>query len=100
MVDDVLEDAAETNGAENFWFLLSREVNALGVTASFNVENTGVRPNMFIITDKETVGIGGERCLSSPRKTEEKGDIAFLFAYIGRGVERKLAKFDWLEIML
>lgn len=42
IVDDIFENAAETDSIVDFWLLLSREVDAFGVATPFNVENTGV----------------------------------------------------------
>ena len=42
VVDDVFENAAKTDGVVDFWFLLSREVDAFGVATSLDVEDTSV----------------------------------------------------------
>lgn len=42
IVDDVLKDATIPDSIENVGFLLGRKVDALCITATFNVENAGV----------------------------------------------------------
>jgi len=42
IVDDVLEDAAETNGIIDIGFIFGGEVNTFGITTSFDVENASV----------------------------------------------------------
>jgi len=56
-VDNVLKDATKFDGVENIRLLLCREVDALGVTSALNVEDTSVRPDMFVITDEKTARI-------------------------------------------
>lgn len=42
IVDDVLQDRAETDGVEDFWLLLSGEVDGLGVATTLDVEDTSI----------------------------------------------------------
>jgi hypothetical protein len=42
VVDNVFENAAETDGVVDFWFLLGREIDAFSVATSFDVEDTSV----------------------------------------------------------
>ena len=42
IVDDILKDAAKFDGVEDIRLLLRREVDALGVTPTLNVEDTSV----------------------------------------------------------
>lgn len=100
IVDDVFKNTAETDCVVDFWFLLSGEIDALGITTSFDVEYSTVRPDVLVITDEETVGISRERGLSSSGETEEKSDITLVLAYVGRRVKRELTEFDWLKIVL
>ena len=99
-VDDILKDAAIFDGVEDIRLLLRREVDALGVTSALNVEDTSIRPDMFVVTDEKTVRVSGECSFSSTRKTEKEGNVTLLNADIGRGVERELTEFDGLKIML
>jgi len=84
VVDHVLEDGAEPDGVENFGFLFCGKVDALGVAPSFDVEDTSVGPNVFVVTDKETVGVSGKGCLSGAGETEEESDVTVLHANVGR----------------
>ena len=83
IVDDVLEDAAVLDGVENIGFLLSGQVNALGVASTFDVKDTRVRPDMLIVSDEQTVGVGRKGGLSGTRKTEEESDVTLLDADVG-----------------
>jgi len=100
VVDNVLKDAAVLDGVENIGFLLSGQVDAFGVASTFDVEDTRVRPDMLIVSDEQTVGVGRKGGLSGTRKTEEESDIALLDADVGGGVQRELAEFDGLQVML
>lgn len=99
-VDDILKDAAKFDGIENVRFFLGREIDALGVTSAFNVKDTSVRPDVFVVTDEKAVRISGECGLASTGKTKKESDVTLLNAYIGRGVERELTEFDGLKVML
>jgi hypothetical protein len=99
-VDDILKDAAKFDGVKDIRLLLRREVDALGVTSTLNVEDTSVRPDMFVVTDEKTLGVSGECGFASTGKTEKESNITLLNADIGRGVERELTEFDGLKVML
>jgi hypothetical protein len=98
--DDILKDAAIFDSIENIRLLLRREVDTLGITSALDVEDTSVRPHMFVVTDEKTVRISGECGLAGTGKTEKESNVAFLNTDIGGGVERKLTEFDGLEVML
>lgn len=100
VVDNVLEDGTELDSVVDIRFLFSREVDALGVASTLNIENTSVRPHMLIITNQQTIGIGRKCGLASTRKTEEQGDITSILADVSGGVKRQLAEFDGLKVML
>lgn len=75
IVDDVLENATVLDSIENVGFLLGRKIDTLCITATFNVENAGVRPHMLVVTNQKSVRIRRKCRLSSSGKTEEEGDI-------------------------
>lgn len=52
IVRDVLENGTKTDSVEYLGLLLSREIDALGITAAFNVEHPIVRPNVFVIANQ------------------------------------------------
>ena len=56
-VHHILEDAAESDSAIDFRFLLGGKVDALGIASALDVENTRVGPDMLVITDQKAVGI-------------------------------------------
>lgn len=100
VVDNVFEDTAKPNGIEDIWLLFRRQVSAFGVTTTFNIENTGVGPDMLIIANQKTIGIGRQGRFSSAGKTEEKSGVIFLHADIGGRMKRKLAELDGLQVVL
>jgi len=66
--DNVLENRAEADGVEDFWFFLGGQSNALslaiigisgylGIASTFDVEDTMITPAVLVITDESTVGI-------------------------------------------
>lgn len=75
VVDDVLEDRTEFDGTVDLGFLLGTEVDALGVASTLNVEDTGVGPDVLVVADQQSVGVGGESGLAGTGKTEEKSDV-------------------------
>lgn len=48
---DILENGSESNGVVDFWFFLSGETNAFGITSSFDIEYTFVGPHMLVIAN-------------------------------------------------
>ena len=59
VIDNVLENGTEADGIVNLGLLLGGKVNALGVASTLDVKNTVVRPDVLIITNQLTVGVGG-----------------------------------------
>ena len=100
VVDDVFENRSKLDGTVNLWLLLSRQVDRLGVTTTLNVENTSVGPDVLVVTDKQTVGVGGKSRLSGTGETEEEGNVAVVsLGLVGGRVKRKLAKLDRLQVV-
>ena len=100
IVHDVLQDRAEADRAENLGLLLRRKVDALGVASTLDVEDTGIRPNVLVVANEQTVGIRRESGLAGTRETEEESNIAFLHSDVCRRVEGKLSELDWLQVVL
>lgn len=67
----------------DFGFFFGREVDAFGVAASFDVEDAGVGPDVFVVADEFTVRVGGEGGFASTRETEEERNVVFLDADVG-----------------
>ena len=55
VVDNVLENRAESNRVINFRLAFFGKVDALGIAAAFNVEYAKIRPAMFVVADKASV---------------------------------------------
>jgi hypothetical protein len=72
VVDNVLEDGTVSNSTVDLGFSLGRQVDGLGVTSSLNVEHTGVGPDVLVVTDQETVGVGRKGTVSKERRRIRK----------------------------
>ena len=88
VVDDVLEDATEANGVVDLGLLLARETDTLGVTATLDVEDTVVGPDVLVVTDEQTLRVCAQRRLTRSREAEEERDIALLLADVRGRVQR------------
>lgn len=99
VVDNILEDGAEADSPENIGLLLSGEVDALGIATTLDVEDTGIGPDVLVVANKESVGVGRKGGLARPGQTEEESDGAVI-SDVGGGVKGKLSEFDRLEIVL
>lgn len=51
----IFEDGSEPNGIVDLRFLLRAEVDAFGITASLDVEDPFVGPDMLVVSDQKTV---------------------------------------------
>ena len=60
VVNHILEDRAEADGSVDLGLLLRREVDALGVASTFDVENAIVGPNVLIVTNEFSMGVSGK----------------------------------------
>ena len=100
VVHDVLEDRAEADRVEDLGLLLRGQVDALGVAAALNVEDTSVRPDVFVVTNKQAAWVRREGGLAGTGETEEESDIAVLFTDVCGRVERKLTELDGLKVVL
>lgn len=87
VVNDILKNRAEPDGGVDLGLLLGGEIDALGIAATLNVEHTGVRPDVLVVPDEQTLWVSRESSLARAGETEEKGDIVFLYADICGGVE-------------
>ena len=74
----VLEESVALDGVPNIGLLLLGEVDGLGVAASLEVEDTVVIPAVLVVSDQETLGVGGEGGLTGSGETEEQGAVAVL----------------------
>ena len=55
---------------------LGREIDDLGVTAPFAVEDSAVAPAVFVIANQSPGGIAGQCGLAGPREPEEQCRVA------------------------
>lgn len=74
----VLEHCAEFDSIVDLGLFLGTEVNALGIAATLNIEDTLTTPNMLIITNQLPIPNSTQRSLASPRQPKEKRNIAIL----------------------
>src|SRR5271163_1543526 len=55
----ILEHRAKADRMVDLWFLLRGKIDALGVAATFDVEDAGLAPAVLIISDKPPLRIRG-----------------------------------------
>lgn len=63
--DDIFKNSTELDGVENFWLFILAQVNTFSIASSFHVEDTLVSPDVFIITDKESITNSAQSGFSS-----------------------------------
>jgi hypothetical protein len=98
--DDVLEDRAVADGAEDLRLLLRAQVDALGVAAALDVEDARVGPDVLVVADQRAPRVRRQRRLARAREPEEEGHVAVVEPDVRGRVQRELAKFDRLQVVL
>ena len=81
----IFEHAAEAQRVPDLRLVLFRELDALGVAAAFEVEDSVGAPSVLIVADQVRDGIGRERRLARARQSEEQRAHAVV-ADVGRAV--------------
>src|SRR5690606_16491705 len=76
VIDDVLQDRAETDGVVDLGLSFRREVDRLRVAPALDVEDALVAPAVLVVSDERAVRIGAEGRLAGAAEAEEDGDIA------------------------
>src|SRR5205823_14802390 len=56
--DDVFQHGAETDGVPDLRLVRLRKIDALGVTAAFEIENALVGPAVLVVADEPALGVG------------------------------------------
>ena len=74
----VLEEGVATDGVVDVGLALFVEVDNLGVAAAFVVEHAVVVPAVFVVTDEQTFGVGGQGGLTCTAEAEEDGGVLAL----------------------
>ena len=69
---DVFQHRAETERLENVRLAFRGQIDRLGVTAAFDVEDAVVAPAVFVVADELALGIGRERRLAGAAEAEEE----------------------------
>ena len=100
VVHDVLEDGAEADRIEDLGLLLARKPDTLGVASTLDVEDTGVGPDVLVVTDEEACRVRTQSRLAGARETKEERNIAVLLSDIRGRVQGQLPELDRLEIVL
>ena len=81
--DEILQHRAKKQCLENVRLAFRGEIDRLGVAAAFDVEDSVVGPNVFVIADKMSFRIGRKRCLTGPTESKKERRRAGLL--FGRG---------------
>jgi hypothetical protein len=84
VVDHVLENATKADRVVYLGLLRGGKIDALGITAALNVEDTRVRPDMLVITDEKAAWVSTECCLPGSRQAKEECHIALVDAHVCR----------------
>lgn len=53
--NNVFKNSTELDSVIDFWLFIFTKANTFSIASSFHVEDTLVSPDVFIITDKESV---------------------------------------------
>ena len=66
--------ASETERLENIRLVFRREIDRLGVTAAFDVEDAVVAPDMLVVADEVALRVGGKRRLARAAQPEQRDE--------------------------
>ncbi len=84
VVDHVLENATKADRVVYLGLLRGGKIDALGITAALNVEDTRVRPDVLVITNEKAAWVSTECCLSGSRQAKEERHITLVDAHVCR----------------
>ena len=73
--DDILEDSAEADGGKDLGLLILGQVDALGIAAAFDVEDTIVGPAVLVVANQASVKIGREGRLAGAGEPKEERHV-------------------------
>ena len=74
-MNDVFEDGPKLDRPVNLGLLLFAQAQALGVAATFDVEDSVVAPAMFVVADQPAARVGRKRGFSGAREPEEQRGV-------------------------
>mmetsp|Transcript_58419 Transcript_58419/g.153834 ORF Transcript_58419/g.153834 Transcript_58419/m.153834 type:complete len:661 (+) Transcript_58419:301-2283(+) len=86
--DHVLEHGAKADRVVDLRLLLAREADGLGVAAALDVEDALRVPDVLVVSDEVTLGVGAEGRLPRAREAEEDGHVV-VRPDVRRGVQRE-----------
>ena len=87
---DVFEDSSIVKGIIDVGLSFFGEVDGFGVAAAFDVEDSGVGPDVFVISDEFTIWICREGSFSGAGEAEEDGGSVSLRVCNGGAVHGKV----------
>lgn len=73
--NDILKDASKLDGIKNLGLLVSRQVDAFGIAATFDVEDSVVSPAMLIVANEIPMDVSRQGSLTSARQAKEQSDV-------------------------
>ncbi len=85
---NVLEKSVALDGVVDIGFAFLVEVDYLCIAAAFKVEHAVVVPAVLVVTDKQTLGIGGKGGLACAGEAEEDSGVFAVEVGVGRAVHR------------
>ena len=83
---NVLQESVATDGVIDVGFGFLVEVDNLGIAAALIVEDAVVVPAVFVVADKQTLGVGGKGGFAGSGQTEEDGGVLAVHVGVGRAV--------------
>ena len=93
----IFQHRAEADGAPDLRLIHVRQLDALGITAAFEIENSTVAPAMLVVADQPALRIGGKRGLASAGEAEKQRRDA-ICPDVGRAVHGKNAALGQQKI--
>lgn len=90
IMDDVFENSSIVKGIVDVGLGFFGEVDGFGVAATFDVEDSGVGPDVFVISDEFTIRVCREGCFSGAGEAEEDGGAVSLGVSDGGAVHGKV----------
>ena len=91
VVDHVFQHGSEPQRIKDLRFGLPSQIDRLGVTATFDVEDAVIGPAMFVVADQLPLWIGRQRRLACSGQAEQDRRLARLWVGGCRTVHRQNA---------
>ncbi len=98
VVDDVFEDGSVVEGVVDIGFGFGAEVDGFGVASAFDVEDSGIGPDVFVVADEFAIWVGGEGGFAGAGEAEEDSGAIGLGICDGGAVHGEVAFLGHKEV--